>query len=226
MPMKKYFICLANSKKYGERCIAGIEVIKNTDANDYSIVTKNNLPKWIRPVTGELYGQVPSKLVENINLLDIVAIEVLEEIPNGYQAENNSFEPKSLKVVGKLRPLPDNLNALIDHQQLNLFGNKGKAIDFDIASTIGKSLTFIRVHRPLLYIKKEGEKEQIRLKLSYEIVEYDLPITDIKFLEYCEKNKDVPIEKLLKGDVYLAISLGIEFEGWFFKLVAGVIFFP
>lgn len=54
--MKKLFICLANSAKYKERCIAGIEVTKRPN-DKYSVIKKN--PKqlqWLRPVTSAQYG--------------------------------------------------------------------------------------------------------------------------------------------------------------------------
>lgn len=220
--MKKYFICLANSKKYGERCIAGIEVRKN-EGSGYTIVKKDDKPKWVRPVTGEEHGQVPSDLVSGINLLDIVEIDEIEEAPNGYQSENIKFIPSSLKVVGKIGHSSDNLDLLSDNQQLNLFGNKGKAIPLDTIETINKSLTLIKVNNASVYIRTEFEKEQYRLKFSFNSTEYDLPITDVNFLEKCKNSENIPINESIKAEIYLAISLGVEYEGWYYKLVAGII---
>ena len=137
--MKKYFICLANSKKYGERCIAGIEVSKNENSN-YTIVNKDSKPKWIRPISGEEHGEVASNLVSSINLLDVVEIEGIEEIPNGYQSENIKFLPTSLKVIGHISNSHENLELLLDNHQANLFGNRGKAIHPDTIQTVNKSL--------------------------------------------------------------------------------------
>ncbi|MFM7856526.1 MAG: dual OB domain-containing protein [Flammeovirgaceae bacterium] len=64
------FICLANSKKYNERCIAGVIVIQNKKGN-HSILKEHDKHQWIRSVTAESNGQVPSNLVGHINLLDI-----------------------------------------------------------------------------------------------------------------------------------------------------------
>lgn len=222
MQMKKYFICLANSKKYGERCIAGVEVTKNLDSG-YTIVKNGDKPKWIRPVTGEEHGQVPSDLVEKINLLDIVEIDVIEDAPNGYQSENVKFNSSSLKVVGRVGNSPENLNLFSDNQQSNLFGNKGKAIPSDTIGTIDKSLTLIKVKNATVYIRKEFDKEQYRLKFTFNSANYDLPITDVKFLEKCINSTSITIDEPIKDDIYLAISLGVEYEGWYYKLVAGVI---
>jgi hypothetical protein len=220
--MKKYFICLANSKKYGERCVAGIEVTKN-EGSGYSIVKNDNKPKWIRPVTGEEHGQVPSDLVGTINLLDVVEIDEIEEVPNGYQSENIKFKSSSLKVVGKIGLTPDNLDLLSDNQQFNLFGNRGKAIPLDTIGTISKSLTLIKVSAATVYIRKDFGKEQYRLKFTFKSAEYDLPITDVKFLEKCISGNSITMNEPIIDDIYLAISLGVEHEGWYYKLVAGII---
>ncbi len=45
--MMKYFVCLANSRKYSERCIAGIELAFNNPG--YRILWMNGKPCWIRP---------------------------------------------------------------------------------------------------------------------------------------------------------------------------------
>ena len=100
--MKRLFICLANSMKYGERCIAGIEVKKRPN-DTFSVVKKNDKQlQWLRPVTSSEYGQVSRELVENIQLLDICEIETIKNCPKGYQSENITFIPNSLKVHSKL----------------------------------------------------------------------------------------------------------------------------
>lgn len=220
--MKKYFICLANSKKYGERCIAGIEVIKN-EVSGYTIVKKDGKPKWIRPVSGEEHGQVSADLVGNINLLDIVEINETEEAPNGYQSENIKFESSTLKVVGKIKNSSTHLDLLSDNQQLNLFGNKGKALPLDTIATTSTSLTLIKVQNAIVNIRREYGKEQYRLSFSFNSANYDLPITDVVFLEKCVKSDSISIGEALPNDIYIAVSLGVEYEGWHYKLVAGVI---
>lgn len=221
--MKTYFVCLANSKKYGERCIAGIEVTKN-ETTGYSIVRKDNKPKWIRPVTGQTHGQVPAELVKHIRLFDVVEIETVSDLPNGYQSENISFYASTLKVVSKLDMVLSNLEALADHDQKYLFGQKGKAIEMEDIEDIHTSLTLIKAEKVVVQARKEQDKVHFRMNFHYKSVEYDLPITDVNFIVYYlsayEEGRFVPH---LSGDVYLAISLGIEYEGLFYKLIAGVL---
>jgi hypothetical protein len=220
--MKKYFICLANSKKYGERCIAGIEVLKSE--NGYTIVRQDNKPKWIRPVTQEKHGAVPASLVNNISLLDIIEIDETEEVPDGYQSENVRFKESSLSVVDQFRPSPGDLAALIDNDQPYLFGRKGKALSLDAIDFLEQSLTFIKATSSEIYIKKDPDgREQYRLKFIFNMQDYDLPITDVTFLEKCKNNDCASINQDMKDGVYLTISVGVEFEGWYYKLVAGVV---
>ena len=72
--MKTLFICFANSKKFGERCIAGIEVKK--DGAAYQPVEKEGKPKWLRPISKFQHGAVGEDLVGGINLMDIIEVDV------------------------------------------------------------------------------------------------------------------------------------------------------
>ncbi|RUR75786.1 hypothetical protein ACF3DV_28700 [Chlorogloeopsis fritschii PCC 9212] len=82
-------ICLANSKKYGDRCIAGIE---------------NSTGKWIRPVTNLEHGQVPKEMClvdnEEPRLLDILEIPLLDTCP-GYEYENRLIVHGKWQRVGQ-----------------------------------------------------------------------------------------------------------------------------
>jgi hypothetical protein len=216
------FICLANSKKYSERCIAGISISKK-EKGGYILNKNGDKPAWIRPVTLQNHGQVPSELVGHIKILDVVEIEIEKEIPNGYQSENVLFKPKSLKVVSKINAAKANLNLLVDDTQQNIFGNWGKAVHKDRISEVNYSLTMVKVQDPEVYLKTEFG-EQHRLKFNFKGSIYDLPITDVKFLEYLlSLKKGTDLNQILKGDVFLTISLGVEHEEFHYKLIAGII---
>ncbi len=217
------FICLANSKKYYERCVAGVVVSKNQKGN-YIILKENDKHQWIRPVTAENNGQVPSNLVGHINLLDIVEIDLKEKIPNGYQSENVLFKSDSLKIIGKIGADNANINLLAANAQINIFGNWGKAVHKDKIGEVTNSLTLIRAGNPEVYIRTEYTTEQYRLKFIFNSRAYDLPITDVKFIEYCKSLGDaIVLTDILKGDIFITISLGVEHKGFYYKLVAGII---
>ena len=62
---------------------------------------------------------------------------------------------------------------------------------------------------------------QIRAKFDFNGNTYDFPITDIDF-----ENRFSSNSMLLDfcSHIYFTISLGVEFNGWYYKLIAGVIY--
>lgn len=95
--MKRIFACLANSKKYTERCVAGIELTRSQ--NGYSIIRCSSEPHWIRPVSIEEHGEIPMELVGNIKLLDIVEMDALKDTPQGYQSENVKYAENGFVII-------------------------------------------------------------------------------------------------------------------------------
>lgn len=85
-------ICLANSKKHGDRCIAGIEI---------------STGKWIRLVTNLDGGRVPKNLClidgEELRLLDILEIPLANTGP-GYECENRLILPGRWQRIGQALP--------------------------------------------------------------------------------------------------------------------------
>jgi hypothetical protein len=214
--MKTLFICLANSKKYGERCVAGIEVRKVGGA--YQPVEKKGNPKWLRPISKYYHGAISEDLVGGIRLMDIIEIDIKELCPNGYQSENATFKPESIKKIGNIRLSEKILNRLIDMEQYNLFGNKGKAVSEDVIDSVDHSLTLIKVTD--FHVKRKDG--QLRIDFEFNNNRYDLAITDINFIQKYGEN-----ETLLDNTncLYLTISLGIYHNGWHSKLIAGVLYF-
>ena len=94
MPPLTRIICLANSWKHGERCIAGIHPITG---------------KWIRPVSQLPEGQVPKEM-RLINrrepaLLDILEIPLDKTGDNfGFESENLSISPGKWRKIGQFSP--------------------------------------------------------------------------------------------------------------------------
>ena len=215
--MKTLFICLANSKKFGERCIAGIEVKKVGGA--YQPVEVEGKPKWLRPVSKYQHGAVGENLVDGISLMDLIEIDLEKLCPNGYQSENATFKPETIKRVGNIRLSEENLDRLIDMDQYYLFGNRGKAVSDDVIDSVEHSLTLIKVTDFQIY-KKDPDK-QLRMEFIFSHDNYDLPITDIDFIQ--KYNDD---ETLLKNSscLYLSISLGVFHNGWHSKLIAGILY--
>jgi hypothetical protein len=214
--VKSLFICLANSRKFGERCIAGIQVAKN--GAEYQPVEEDGKPKWIRPISKTEHGAVDERFVGGISLLDIVEIEVEEFGQNGYQSENAIFKPASVKKIEKLQISDSGLDSFTDMNQHRLFGNTGKAVSDEVIDSVTNSLTFIKV-TDFQVIRKENK--QLRMKFGFNNVSYDLPITDTDFERKYDENKTIlkDINRL-----YLTISLGLLHNGWHSKLIAGIVY--
>jgi hypothetical protein len=87
-------ICLANSWKRGDRCIAGINSLKG---------------KWIRPVSSLPDGQIPKemRMIDGREpaLLDILEIPLAKTGPDfGFECENLSVLPGKWRKVGQVPP--------------------------------------------------------------------------------------------------------------------------
>ena len=87
-------ICLANSWKRGERCIAGINELQG---------------KWVRPISDLPDGQIPKEM-RQINRLEPALLDLLD-IPLaktgrdfGFESENLSILPGKWRQVGKVPP--------------------------------------------------------------------------------------------------------------------------
>lgn len=105
-------ICLANSWKRGERCIAGINP---------------NNGEWIRPVSDLTDGRIP-KTMRQINRREPALLDILE-IPLGqtgadfgFEKENRSVLPGKWQKKGKLKPTDllkycDNPKYILHNQQ-------------------------------------------------------------------------------------------------------------
>lgn len=211
------FVCLANSFKEGGRCVAGIVL----DSNNNPIRPNGNI-QWIRPVCNTAHGEIPNCLALNINVLDILEIEVVS-YPNlnSYQSENALFIENSIQKIGIFNK--NNLNTLQDANRL-IFGNRGKAISEENIISQNRSLMFIAATDFEIFQRnyEDNPYPRIRIRFSYNGNQYDLPITDPIFLHNYQNN---PHFFDNHNTLFLTLSIGVVHNGWYYKLVAGIILF-
>lgn len=210
-------LCLANSYKHGGRCLAGIEVTFND--NEYTIVRDTNgVPKWVRPISRLLAGQVPNAHACNIRVLSIVRIVGVEYAGSYSHSEDVYYQ--SLSVHSYINPTRVALNNCLDNYHLKIFGNRGKALTPECFQNGNYSVMLIRTENPEVYIDTRFDNPKPRMKFVHNGNNYDFPITDPVYLDRI-KSDDNCIGTLTEA--YLVLSLGVEHEGWHSKLIAAII---
>lgn len=210
-------ICLANSWKNKERCIAGI----NPDTS-----------KWIRPVSKLDDGRVPSssRLIDGQEpiLLDILEIPLSDTGPNfDFESENLLILPGEWRRVGRVRP--EDILRYCEHEQYILH-NKGKAVTLSFIQGLPmhrrRTLQLVRTREFVLQSEKD-DKGNLKWRGSLvatngaELV--NARITDPIFVKKLN-NKYLP-----GNDCLVTVSLGMPQqqrnaeEKFCSKLIAGVI---
>jgi hypothetical protein len=208
----------AKSKKYGGRCIAGIEVEKR--GREYEFVRPGGEPKWVRPVSTTEHGEVPASLVERLNLLDVVEFAGLRAAPEGFQSENYKSTNLKPRLDGSLNKSASLLDRVTTTRSGPLFGNRGKAIHADKIGELNYSLVLIAARNSQFTTTQTPTgKAQLRVEFDYEGDPYDLPVTDPEFERF---HKTSGFKLPAASTCYLTLSVGQEFESFYYKLVAGV----
>jgi hypothetical protein len=220
--MTTKFLCLANSSKYGERFIAGIELTKDQNGTDYKFVLNDKKqPKWIRPVSKVTDPQKTTHWTDQIKLFDIVEIEVHERCPNGCRTEDVIIKPNSVKVIKNMPLSPQMLKKIIDHRPRSLFGNKGRSIASLNSQSLKHSLTLIKAQNPQFYSPSPRRSKNLRLKFYYNNHLYDLPVTDKTITENYFYYRPIETDP---NNTYLTISLDNKLNSnRHYKIVAGIL---
>lgn len=217
--MEKFFICLANSYKHGGRCIAGIEVVPQSDGSLGIVRHDDGRPRWIQPVSMSANGEIPNHLAESFKIFSLVKLTDVEPCPDNAHTEDVHCTRMEICPF-ELSPTKDFLNQLIDTQHQAVFYFRGKSIPTTIIDRLDYSLMLIHSDNACAYCDEGRENSKYRMKFTYNGSNYDFPITDPVFLEQFKKSPDSYAD--LDG-VYLVLSLGIAFEGFHYKLVATVL---
>lgn len=214
--MPTRFVCLANSYKEGGRCVAGIELDPDNKPK-----LKNGNHKWVRPICNTLHGEIPTDLVAQLNLLDIIEIDTTDyPEEKNYQSENVYFLENSIKVTGKFSA--DQIDSLVDKRKL-IFDSRGKALSEEFIEGLSYSLMFIRTNEFQVLSKPSedrAKKVQVRMLFCYHRNEYDFPVTDPVFLHKYQVNRNFINQY---NEANLCVSVGIPWNNWHYKLVAGII---
>ncbi len=217
--MDKHFICLANSYKRGGRCVAGVEI--DIDADNRWSVRKDTTgkPIWIRPIDRHTeYGEIPEGDAHFLPLLSIVKITDVIPCPQYAHSEDAYFD--SMFPIGKVLPCPEVMWQLADYVHPVLFYDSEYSISIDAYNRGDYSLMLIHPESFSFHIDPTKARAKYFMTFRYNGVTYDFSVTDPYFYTYINQNPGA-LESL--SDVYLVLSLGLEYEGRHHKLIAAVI---
>jgi hypothetical protein len=221
MPQAKTIVCLANSRKYSGRCIAGKEVLTEGYGN------------WIRPVSRHPSGQLSDDEGRYENgvhpaVLDIIAIPVIVAKPQHHQAENFVIDATYYwKKKGEM-PWVD-MKRLVDKPATlwstgdSTQGGHNDRVKTEIACTFTSSLMLIEPDELIVKVGADygTTRRRLRARFWHAGSHYNLSVTD-PLAERSLLSKPDGDHKL--ADKYLCVSLGEPFtDGWCYKLVAAII---
>ncbi|MEU5402772.1 hypothetical protein ABZ348_26130 [Streptomyces sp. NPDC005963] len=218
MATNKKLVCLANSRKHGGRCVAGIEVSSNS---------------WIRPVSGRPGHEVSATERQYLSgvephLLDIVSMRLIEPKPIEFHRENwlvdSTVRWRKEGQIGW-----DDL-CLLEESSIRLWRNgyhtkagNNDRVPADQEGTVMESLKLIRVDGATIHVDQPWSNDArptVRAHFHHAGSFYSLKVTD----PVCEERfRGRGIGRYSLSDSFLTISLSEEFEGYLYKLVAAVI---
>lgn len=220
MSFTKRIICLSNSIKLNECCIAGID-----------LDTRN----WVRPVCDKLYpkdGRVPIRVARLIEgrqpeLLDILEIPLASSGNNfGFECENLSVLPGQWKFIGRanfseVRTYLRDYPAILHNPLRCVYPSYLR----DLAFHQRRSLQLVDVNRMSFFKESSGWRGSLTTS-NGQVLE-KLKITDPVFVSKLDKGHRPT------GPFLVTVSLSMPFlpsdqqgEAPCWKLIAGVIEMP
>lgn len=214
--MYQPIVILASSRKNGGICLAGKRL---------------GTGEWVRPVSVQP-GQAWS--VRSLNYLAGYVPKVGERfvlplgqgVPEAYQRENCSVRSARWHAAGRmsvreLEALADRPSALWLNGWHTVHGWNDRIPEHVAAQRCDSSLLLIRPDTLRFRLDQGGCTLALRAVFDYGGQHYDLKVTD-------DRVRALWIERLADGhdgrtDALLCISLGQAYEGYCYKLAAGVI---
>lgn len=219
----KRVICLANSDKIRGRCVAGKEILSD-----------GSVGGWIRPVSDrpdEEVSENESRYKDGgePRVLDVIEIPLKNALPNSFQKENWLLDPNDRwKKIDSVSW--DDLSALADNPAAlwingcSTANGKNDRIPTSRTGDIESSLYLVRLSSLELsvfagYYPYDPRRVQGRFQYGGE--DYSIRVTDPR---YRQEYRRMPIGSHSDiGECFLTISLGTNFHGYAYKLIAAII---
>ncbi|ORW99667.1 hypothetical protein AWC27_02265 [Mycobacterium szulgai] len=173
-------------------------------------------------------GSVPEQVLSDgaaLRVLDVVTIGLSKRVPYNYQTENwlldASYSPwqkdgqADLEILAALEEHPESLWTNNDKTQTGV----NDLVSPEDASSLGTSLTFIRVENVDLKVFTDYGKTKMLARFHHAGTEYALKVTDPVYWE--SYGQSLGVHQL--GESFLTVSLALPFRGYSSKLVAAII---
>lgn len=220
MAITKRIVCLANSRKLNERCVAGKELAQGQPA------------RWIRPVSVREHGEL-SRLDRQYDdgsdpqVLDIMDVPLLKAEPKGYQQENWALDGQHRwQKVGstqwlELQHLADSVEPLWTNGHKTAKGLNDE-VPLPEAVSLTSSLRLLRVPELTLSVFDYYKKRWVQGRFQHAGTEYWLWVTDPSYEGPYKKIQD---GDYVIGECFLTISLSEPFteRNACYKLIAAII---
>jgi hypothetical protein len=231
-------MCLAVSRREGGNCIAGIDIDSG---------------KWIRPVNAKTHGALGdheivvkdggTQKLRILKPLDVLQLRLDKYAGDKVQPENWELAPaSSAEAFTVLRRFDGREDAVIltsyldqGGPLLHTYSNRISADDPLLMRRLRHSLSIIRPQQ--LHWKIEPHaiyRNKLRIEADFRFDEYPycLVLTDPIWEARCGRlgqgrHPHSTIAEEARGQILLTISLaGVPFNGYYYKLAAGVVNLP
>lgn len=220
--MDKKFICLANSRKVSGRCIAGKELIDGVYGD------------WIRPISereSHEISEIDRRYEDGstAQVFDIIELRLKGKSDHPAQIENYTIDDgyywsKEGQYTGSLDLLLDAPHSLWQSGHSSYNGTNDR-IPTAAINVAGPSLYFIQPQNLEIVVRVEGAefgngKKKVRASFSYSGVHYLISVTDPNVERIYLAQGEGRYKPA--GQCYLTVSLGEAWEGYYYKLAAGI----
>ncbi len=216
-------LCMANSWKHQERCIAGL--LKNGT--------------WVRPVSTAQGGAITEDQCQldvgrPIQPLDLVRLPIEKAAPILHQPENQLIANKPWLLLKEKKAENNKVVSLLtrsEHKKDTLFGTEDDKISWSSIERQGlaESLVLVRAVGPYFRRKRTWSgRTQIRSGFTFAGTDYDLPVT-FEASHILQEGKNFTQSS---SDWWFTVSLGGAFrpygyqEKYCYMLIAGAIEIP
>lgn len=220
-------LCLANSRKVGGRCVAGLAADRSG---------------WVRPL-GTTESGALSPLERRLDdrsdpaLLDVISVPVGKRVPEPHQPENRAYARGGWRLVRRTTfPAAEGFLRAHTHDGSPLFGNTGDRVEFSVfernPARYSLALVFPDEVAWFVGVSFRGST-QVRARFSWGRTEYDFGVTDLEWFSKVSAlgkgwHKTEALGFPTGQKFMLTVSLGepAPFDECCYKLVAAVIPIP